>query len=75
MTHATIIPYDELKIEVYDAYPSKGMRVARTLTGVQVTHLPTGTVARYHHGRGQHINRAIALEMLEAALTSPRHRP
>lgn len=69
----TIIPIEELEINVYQSKPGGFANVMAN--GVSVTHLPTGTVARYHAGRSQHINRAIALEMLEAALTHPRHRP
>lgn len=75
MSLSTVIPYSDLKIEVYDPFAHRGMHVARIQLGVQVTHVPTGTVARYHAGRSQHINRDIAINMLEAALTHPRHRP
>lgn len=36
---------------------------------IRVTHVPTGTVAECNTGRSQHKNRAIAIEMIEWALS------
>ena len=36
---------------------------------VRVTHLPTGLVAQCGAARSQHINKMVATEMIEAALT------
>lgn len=43
--------------------------------GVEVEHLPSGTIARVCSNRSQHINRTIAMDMILSALTHPRFRP
>lgn len=47
------------------------MRVSMPL-GVQVTHMPSGLVARCHLCRSTHRNKEIAVSMIEAALTHPQ---
>lgn len=64
-----IIPPIEISIDTYDPHPS-GIRVG-TPHGIKITHLPTGTVVSVITTRSQHKNRALAMEGLEAILTSP----
>lgn len=66
------IPPEELEINVYD--PDNSGFCHKAYNGVSITHLPTGTVARYHGSRSQHVNRAIAMDMILSALTHPRHK-
>ena len=46
------------------------VQVFRDSNGVRVTHIRTGTVAYVEAARSQHLNRATAIEMIEAALSS-----
>lgn len=52
--------------------PPGGQHVGSGPSGVKVTHIPTGIEACVDLGRSQHINRLIAQDMIEAALTHPR---
>lgn len=63
---------DELKIECFPyGREMGGMHTNMSHSGVQITHVPTGTVARSEKARSQHLNKAVAMNMLEAALTHP----
>ncbi len=67
-----IIPPEELKLEIYPLPRNVGgQHVGSGPTGVKITHLPTGTIAIVENGRSQHINRLLAIHMLECALTHP----
>lgn len=70
------IPTEHLEIVVYDPYSEThgygGQHVLRPFNGVKVTHTPSGTVAMCHVGRSQHVNRAIAMDMILSAVTHPR---
>lgn len=68
-----MIPAEELKVEVWPERDKGGQHVG-IVTGVRITHLPTGIMACCQTNRSQHRNRQIALEMIEAALTSPNFR-
>lgn len=68
-----MIDPSELKIEALGRQGHGGQYVTMTLPGVRVTHLPTGIMVQVIEGRSQHINRQIAIEMIEYALTHPRH--
>lgn len=61
----------ELKIEIWPPRDRGGQHVAIIYTGVKITHIPTGTEAMSNMARSQHKNRAIAMEMIECALTHP----
>ena len=67
-----MIPFEDLQIEIYD--PHKGGIRVGVPNGVKVTHVPTRTVAIVDNARSQHLNRAIAIEMIESALTHPKFR-
>jgi len=62
---------EDVRITVYDPHEGRGMRVGLTYRGVQVEHLPSGTIARCHSCRSQHRNRAICFDMILAAITNP----
>jgi len=66
-----MIPLDELRFEVWPPRQKGGQQVTMTSAGVMATHVPTETVAISMLARSQHKNRAIAIEMIEAALTHP----
>lgn len=59
---------------VMELYPpiSQGGQHVGTSSGVKATHTPTGIVAIVQTGRSQHVNRQIALDMIEGGLTNPR---
>ena len=66
-----MIPVSDLKVEVIQPPRSQGgQHVGYTTTPIKVTHIPTGIVAVVEC-RSQHKARAVAIEMIEAALTSP----
>ena len=69
-----MIPPEELKIQVWPKRQTGGQMVTIRSTGVKVTHIPTGTKAVCDMARYQHANRAIAIEMIEQALTHPWSR-
>lgn len=68
-----MIPPDDLKTELWPPRQKGGQHVG-VQTGIRVTHLPTGTQAIVNTDRSQLINRMIAVEMIEAAITHPRFR-
>lgn len=68
-----LIPIEELKVEIVQPHPPGGQHVG-TYSGVKVTHIPSGIIAIVDSDRSQHRNRAIAFDMIEAALTSPNYR-
>ena len=65
---------DEEDIEI-SPWPVQTGQVVGVSVGVRVIHKPTGILAIVNHSRSQHINRAIALDMIESALTHPRFTP
>ena len=67
-----MIPPEELEITC--ERPNPGGQHVGAYSGVQVKHLPTGITARVEGSRSQHRNKMVAVEMIEAALTSPNFR-
>lgn len=67
------IPPEDLKVEVVQPKSQGGQHVGYTILPVKVTHVPTGIVAIVEC-RSQHKSRQVAVEMIEAALTSPNFR-
>lgn len=66
---------DELKVEIWPPRESRGgQHVGTGPYGVRVTHLPSGIQAFVENGRSQHVNKEIALNMIEAAVTHPQYR-
>lgn len=74
MSETGLIPSDELKIEAWPPRQIGGQHVGDVSSGVRVIHLPSGIEVIVNNGRSQHINRMIALNMIEAAITHPRWR-
>ena len=72
MTALDMIPADDLKVETVHQHQG-GQHVGYTSEPVKVTHIPTGIVAIVEC-RSQHRSRLVAVEMIEAALTSPHFR-
>lgn len=69
---ADLIPAEELRVALWPPRPLGGQQVGSGPTGVEIEHLPTGTMARACAHRSQHINRMIAMDMILAAITHPR---
>lgn len=68
-----MIPDEDLHAEWYGPHPQGGQHCG-TICHVKVTHIPTGIFAVVGTERSQHRNRRIAVDMIEAALTSPHYR-
>jgi protein subunit release factor A len=67
-----LIPPDDLLWEVLR--DKRGGQQVGTSSGLRCTHIPTGITVTIDVGRSQFRNRILAIEMLEAALTSPHFR-
>ena len=70
-----MIPDGEIKIELIYRQTGTtespgGQHAGSPATDVRVTHLPTEIFAQVGCSRSQHRNKEIAIEMIEAALTS-----
>jgi len=63
-----------LTIEVWPPRPTSGQHCGSMSNGVRVTHHPSGIQAFVDCERSQHKNKALAVEMVEAALTHPFYR-
>ena len=64
-----------LKVEHWPPRQSPGgQHVGTGPSGIKVTHIPSGIEAFVDIGRSQHVNRMIAIEMIEAAVTHPQYR-
>jgi protein subunit release factor A len=73
------IPERELRVEgIYLGTGTTerpgGQQAGMPAMAVRVTHIPSGIMAQVHIGRSQHIDRLIALDMIEAAITHPKFR-
>jgi len=67
-----LIPDEDLEVEFWPPRENLGgQRVFDRRAGVRVTHPPTGITATCDVRCTPHRNRQIAIEMIEAALTSP----
>ena len=60
------------RVEIWPERQKGGQIVGPGPQGVRVTHEPTGLQAFCEVGRSQHINKMVAMSMIEAALTHPR---
>jgi peptide chain release factor 2 len=65
------IPAEDLRVSAYPNRQAGGQHVGIS-TGVEIEHIPTGTVARCRTARSQHTNKQIAMDMILSALTHPR---
>lgn len=65
-----MIPPEHLKVSTYPERPKGGQHVGIDY-GVKIEHIPTGIIAIVNTGRSQHKNRAIAMDMILAAITHP----
>lgn len=65
----------DLKVEHWPPRKSPGgQHVGTGPSGVKVTHIPSGIEACVEIGRSQFVNREIAINMIEAAVTHPRFK-
>lgn len=69
MCRRKMIDFNDITIEVINPYRHGGQYVGTTATPIKVTHIPTGTIAQVTC-RSQHKARALAIEMIEWALSS-----
>lgn len=67
------IPAADLRVRAWPPSDRGGQHVGIS-SGVEIEHIPTGTVARVCTARSQHTNKTIAMDMILAALTHPRFR-
>lgn len=70
-----MIPYEDLRVEIYDPWPGPGMKPVTRPMGVKVTHIPTGIAASSHVHHSQHKNKELCAMMILAALTDPKLAP
>lgn len=68
------IPAQDLKFELWPPRQKGGQHVGAP-SGVRVTHLPSGIEATVDIGLSQYRHKAIAMDMILAAITHPEYRP
>lgn len=67
------IDQSDIRVESWPPQQSVGgQHVGTGPSGIKITHIPSGIEACVGIGRSPHVNRLIAIDMIEAAITHPR---
>lgn len=70
MSAIDLLDWQDILVEIWPPRQKGGQQVGAGPNGVKITHLRYGLEAISTEQRSQHQNRAIAAEMIVAALTS-----
>jgi protein subunit release factor B len=65
----------ECEVDTFRSSGPGGQHVNKTESGVRLRHLPTGVVVSSQQERSQHVNKAICLRKLRAAVAKLNYRP
>ncbi|MBI5047697.1 MAG: peptide chain release factor-like protein [Deltaproteobacteria bacterium] len=69
------IKKSDIEIEFYRSSGPGGQHKNKTATAVRIRHIPTGIVVQASERRSQHMNREVAMERLEKAISRLYFKP